>query len=87
MLSKSLLALTAGVVTADASILLSRSDGMGRFSRTNRNVMMKLRNSNAHPTVQMAPGCSSSLDVLKAGPANIPKIIQAETQYVDPNFG
>jgi len=35
----------------------------------------------------MASGCSSSIDLLKKGPANIPKIIEKGEQYVDTDFG
>ena len=35
----------------------------------------------------MEPGCQSGIDVLKKGPANIPKIISEGNVYTDPNFG
>jgi len=35
----------------------------------------------------MTPGCSSAVNVLKKGPANILEVIDAGEQYVDPDFG
>ena len=79
--------MTAGTLAVDAQLVIPVTGVDSRLSRANRNIMMKLRNSHAHPTVQMTPGCKSSLNVIKKGPANIPQVIKAGKQYVDPDFG
>ena len=59
-----------------------------------RTILNKIRNLDelvpikerfAHPKVNKA-SCSTAIDRLKKGPANIPEVIKQEKEYVDQDF-